>query len=150
VKDIISKPLADALKKLEKQVPQTKKATKKVDIDDVNPRDLPDFLAIEEVPDDCYFWTDAEDFRCANIFVCWDVDVATTEEEQMAFRRKRFKDIAWYGVRDALYAGGFKRISGCSSRFKQLNGTNLYDLFMEENWKMIEQYYSLFFAKESE
>ena len=149
VEELISQALDESFTLLEKQVPKTKKSIKSISIIDVKPLELSSFMKKNNVPDDAFFdgrdnGYDAWD----DILLSWDVDVPTSGKERSDFRRRRFTDIAFRKVYDSLKDKGYKRKGFDSSLLKQFKDTTLYDMYTNQEFDRILQYYSMYFVKE--
>lgn len=148
MKELIIKALSEAIIVLDKQVPQTKKQTKSISIIDVNPLDIPSFMKSNNIPENAYFdgrdnGYDAWD----DILLSWDIDVHTTDEEKLTYKRKRFSDIAFRYVNDSLTDNGYKRIGFNSRLLKQFKNTSVYDMFINKDFDRLVEHYSLYFTK---
>jgi len=149
MKTLIIKALNDAIGKLDRQTPITKKIIKSVSIIDVNPLDIPKFMKDNDIPDDAYFsgrdnGYDAWD----DILLSWVIDVPTTDDDKLKFRIKRFTTIAFKYVYDVLTSNGYKRVGYNSGLLKDFDDTTVYDMFINKDFDRLVKYYSLPFAKE--
>lgn len=149
VEQLILQVLDESFTLLEKQVPRTKKAIKSISIRDVNPLEITSFMDKNNIPDDAYFdgrdnGYDAWD----DILLSWEVDVPTSSEERSKYRRRRFTDIAFTKIYESLREKGYKRKGFDSSLLKQFKDTTLYDLYTNQEFDRILQYYSMYFIKE--
>jgi hypothetical protein len=112
MRNLISKALNDAFKTLENQVPQTKKKTETISIQDVKPSQLMSFMKSNDIPNDAYFTgTDNGYDGWNDIVLAWEVDVPTSEKEKLEYKNYRFHVIAFKKVYDLLTTNGYKRIS---------------------------------------
>lgn len=149
VEEIIELALDDAFATIQMTIPKTKKAIKSISIIDVNPLELTSFMKKNNIPDDAVFdgrdnGYDAWD----DILLSWEVDVPTSAKDKDAFKRKRFTDIAFRKVYDSLKDKGYKRKGFDSSLLKQFKDTTLYDMYTNQEFDRILQYYSMYFIKE--
>ena len=113
MKNLLILALDDAFTLLEKQVPQTKKNTKTISIQDVKPSQLMSFMKSNDIPNDAYFTGADNGYDGWNdIVLAWEVDVPTSEKEKLEYKNYRFHDIAFKKVYDLLTINGYKRISG--------------------------------------
>jgi len=149
MKNLIKKALDDALILLEKKIPQTKKEIKYVNIEDVKPSELTQFMKDNNIPDDAYFGNSLNKYEgCDEVCLCYDVDIPTTEKDKLRFCRIRFTSIAWEFVYDLLIKNGYKRVGYNTASLKQFYGTTVYDMYIDNDYDMLVKYYSLPFVKE--
>lgn len=149
MKDLIIKALDDALILLEKRIPQTKKEIKYVNIEDVKPSELTQFIKDNNIPDDAYFGGKPNSYDSFDeVCLCYNVDIPTTEKDKLRFCRSAFTSIAWEFVYDLLIKNGYKRISYNSASLKQFDGTSVYDMYINNDYDSLVKYYSLSFVKE--
>lgn len=151
MKELIIEALKEAFDKLEKQIPKTKKVTRtSYSILRMPISELPKFVKDNNIPGDAKFDAINNPYDGFDDFVLsWDIEVPTTKANKLEYKRRRFKDIAWRFVYHKLLENGYKRISIFSSQsiepFKDLNH---YDLFIENNFDTLLEYYKLYFTKE--
>ena len=146
MKDLLIQALTDAFELVEKQVPQTKKETKEISFGNVKPIDVVVFMEENGIPDDAYL-TGGDDEGQYGVFLCWDVEVPTTEADKLKFVKKQYSNVAWQYVYKLLTANGYKRIPYDSSYFRKFNDTTLYNMFIEKDFDRLVEYYSGFFIK---
>lgn len=150
MKKLIEQALNDAYLKLERQVPQTTKQYKEINIKDVKPIDLQEFMKINSIPDDAYFsGGDSAYDACYEITLCWEVDVPMAEEDKITFRRNRFSEIAFKFVYDLLIENNYKRIPWDSCLGRQFKDTTVYDMYVNKDFDSLGDYYLLSFAQRS-
>lgn len=149
MKNLIIKALDDALILLEKRIPQTKKEIKYVNIEDVKPSELTQFIKDNNIPDDAYFGNDLNKYEgCDEVCLCYEVDIPTTEKDKFKFCRQSFTSIAWKCVFDLLIKNGYKRVPYNSGLLKQFDRITVYDMYINNDYDMLVKYYSLPFVKE--
>lgn len=149
MKNLIKKALDDAFILLEKRIPQTKKEIKYVNIEDVKPSELTQFIKDNNIPDDAYFGNGLNKYEgCDEVCLCYDVDIPTTEKDKLRFCRSAFTSIAWQFVYDLLIKNGYKRIPYNSALLKQFYGTTVYEMYINNDYDSLVKYYSLSFVKE--
>jgi hypothetical protein len=151
LKKLIIEALNDAFAILEKQVPQTKKQVESLSIVDIKPVDLPLVMSEKGIPADAYFSGQDNGYDAwDDLLLCWEIDVPTTNKDKLKFRRHRFSAIAYKLVAAALTTNGYMRV-GCSSRlFRQFDDTTTYDMYIDEYFDRLVDYYSLSFSKNEE
>ena len=91
MKNLIIKALDEAFTILENQVPQTKKKTETISIQDIKPLELISFMKSNNIPNDAYFTgTDNGYDGWDDIVLAWEVDVPTSEKEKLEYKNYRF------------------------------------------------------------
>ena len=149
MKDLIIKALDDALILLEKRIPQTKKEIKYVNIEDVKPSELTQFMRDNNIPDDADFDGKPNDYDSFDeVCLSFSVDIPTTEKDKLKFCRSAFTSIAWKFVYDLLIKNGYKRVGYNTASLKQFYGATVYDMYIDNDYDMLVKYYSLPFVKE--
>jgi hypothetical protein len=163
MENLLKKALDDAFIKLENQVPQTKKKTETISIQDVKPSQLLSFMKSNDIPNDAYFTgTDNGYDGWNDIVLAWEVNVPTTEKEKLEYKNRRFHDIAFKSVYDLLTPNGYKRTSGqqdrnrisykkCSNSISSIilfDNKTVYEMYMDKDFKSLLEYYSMYFKKE--
>ena len=163
MKNLISKALNDAFTTLENQIPQTKKKTETISIQDVKPSQLMSFMKSNDIPNNAYFTgTDNGYDGWNDIVLAWEVDVPTSEKEKLEYKNYRFHDIAFKKVYDLLTTNGYKRISGQDRgriTYKKRNNTissiimfdnkSVYEMYIDKDLDKLVEYYSMYFQKET-
>lgn len=165
MRNLISKALNDAFITLEKQVPQTKKKTETVSIQDVKPSQLISFMKSNDIPNEAYFsGTDNGYDGWNDIVLAWEVDVPTSEKEKLEYKNYRFHDIAFKSVYDLLITNGYKRISDRNqgritykkrSKYSGMSSIilfdnkSVYEMYMDKDLDKLVEYYSMYFQKEA-
>jgi hypothetical protein len=163
MKNLISKALTDAFITLENQVPQTKKKTETLSIQDVKPSQLSSFMKSNDIPNDAYFsGTDNGYDGWNDIVLAWEIDVSTSEKEKSEYKNYRFHDIAFKRVYDLLTTNGYKRISDRNkgritykkrsnnvSSIIMFDNKSVYEMYMDKDLDKLVKYYSMYFQKEA-
>jgi hypothetical protein len=162
MKKLISKSLNDAFTTLENQVPQTKKKTETISIQDVKPSELMSFMKSKDIPNDAYFTGSDNGYDGWNdIVLAWEVDVPTSEKEKLEYKNRRFHDIAFKKVYDLLTINGYKRISernqgrisykkvSYTSHIIMFDNKSVYEMYMDKDLDKLVEYYSMYFQKEA-
>ena len=163
MKNLISKALNDAFTTLENQIPQTKKKTETISIQDVKPSQLMSFMKSNDIPNNAYFsGTDNGYDGWNDIVLAWEVDVPTSEKEKSEYKNYRFHDIAFKKVYDLLTTNGYKRISGQDRgriTYKKRSNTissiimfdnkSVYEMYIDKDLDKLVEYYSMYFQKEA-
>ena len=163
MKNLISKALNNAFTTLENQLPQTKKKTKTISIQDVKPSQLMSFMKSNDIPNDAYFTgTDNGYDGWNDVVLAWEVDEPTSEKEKSEYKNYRFHDIAFKKVYDLLTTNGYKRISDRNqgritykkrsnsiSSIIMFDNKSVYEMYMDKDLDKLVEYYSMRFQKES-
>lgn len=148
MRSLLMSAMSDAIVRLDAQIPQTKKQVRSISIMNVKPIELLQFMKDNGIPDDaCFDGRDNGYDAWDDILLSWDVDVPTTDSDKLAFKKKRFTDIAWMYVYQKLTANGYIRQGVNSHLLKQFDDTTIYDMYMNVDWDRIELYYSLRFVQ---
>jgi len=163
MKNLISKALNDAFTTLENQIPQRKKKTETISIQDVKPSQLMSFMKSNDIPNDAYFTGADNGYDGWNdIVLAWEVDVPTSEKEKLEYKNYRFHDIAFKKVYDLLTTNGYKRISDRNQgriTYKKRSNTissiimfdnkSVYEMYIDKDLDKLVEYYSMYFQKEA-
>ena len=160
MENLLKKALDDAFIKLENQVPQTKKKTETISIQDVNPSQLLSFMKSNDIPNDAYFTGKDNGYDGWNdIVLAWEVDVPTTEKEKLEYKNRRFHDIAFKSVYNLLTPNGYKRTPGQdrgrisygkrNSGIIMFDNKTVYEMYMDKDFNSLLEYYSMYFKKEA-
>jgi hypothetical protein len=160
MKNLILKALDEAFTTLENQVPQTKKKTETISIQDVKPSELMSFMKSNNIPNDAYFTgTDNGYDGWDDIVLAWEVDVPTSEKEKLEFKNRRFHHIVFKKVYDLLIPNGYKRISGQDRdriTYKRISNISfiimfdnktVYEMYIDKDIDKLVEYYSMYFQK---
>ena len=151
MKNIIVEIHEKANIKLDKITPEFKTATKSIDITDVNPIALAEFMRVNNIPEHTYF--DGKDdsydrWECSVILLSWSVEIARTSEEKLTFKRERFSTVAFKMMFDVLVKEmKYKRVGVISNLLKAFDDTTVYDMFINKEYDRLVEYYSLYFKK---
>lgn len=147
--NLIIQGLNDAMDKTKKYAHMTKSETRSISIDNVNPVDLTSFMDSNNIPSDAYFnGTDNgyDGWYPYDLKLCWEVEVPTTEDERVSFRKKKFNtSLAFKSVYDLLIANGYVRSGFNSGLLKEFDDTSVYDMYMNKEYDRLVKYYSLSF-----
>ena len=151
MKELIVESLEEAMIKLDKMTPDTKRETQCKDIEVTGPLEIVSFMKENDIPDEAYFhcgcnYSLAED----NINLVWEIDVPTTDADKLRFRIRRFTHVAWVSVHASLIENGYKRVGDNSARLREFEGTSVYNMYVNEEFDRLVKYYSLSFIKDVE
>lgn len=163
MKNLILKALDEAFTILENQVPQTKKKTETISIQDIKPLELISFMKSNNIPNDAYFTgTDNGYDGWDDIVLAWEVDVPTSEKEKLEYKNYRFYDIVFRKVYDLLIPNGYKRIpfqnqgritykriSNNISSIIMFDNKSIYEMYIDKDIDKLVEYYSMYFQKEA-
>lgn len=148
MQELILSALSVALEKLENRVPQTKNKENFISLRDVEPLKLMEFMRENNVPEDA--WFDGEDNgydAFSDIGLMWWTEIATTQQDKLKFKTKRFDDIAWNCVRDILVANGYKVCPIDYGFLREFKFDNLYTMYTKGEYERIFKFYSFRFKK---
>jgi len=130
-------------------LPTIMKGEKKVDISDVLPIDLADFIKANDIPDNADF--DGEengyDGFTGRLFLSWRITIPATDKYRDAIKVRRFNLRVFRSVGTALMANGYNRISNNSGAYREFKNVSLYDMYIAGDFDKLARYYSLSFAK---
>jgi hypothetical protein len=163
MKNLILKALGEAFTILENQVPQTKKKTETISIQDIKPLELISFMKSNNIPNDAYFTgTDNGYDGWDDIVLAWEVDVPTSEKEKLEYKNYRFQYIFFRKVYDLLIPNGYKRIpfqnqgritykriSNNISSIIMFDNKSIYEMYIDKDIDKLVEYYSMYFQKEA-
>lgn len=163
MKNLILKALDEAFTILENQVPQTKKKTETISIQDIKPLELISFMKSNNIPNDAYFTgTDNGYDGWDDIVLAWEVDVPTSEKEKLEYKNYRFQYIFFRKVYDLLIPNGYKRIpfqnqgritykriSNNISSIIMFDNKSIYEMYIDKDIDKLVEYYSMYFQKEA-
>jgi hypothetical protein len=149
MKELIIQALDYAITLLESRIPQTKKKTIYVGIEDVKPTDILSFMKDNDIPDTAEFGGKPNDYDSFNeICLVYDVDIPTTDKDKLKSKKDRFTNIAFRAVHDSLILCGYKRVCYRSGLLKPFDNTTVYDMYINKEFDRLVEYYSLPFVKE--
>jgi len=147
MKDLIKQALAVAIIILENSIPQTKlKVVEDISLDDINPIDIAKYMKDNNIPDNAYFMgIDNGDDGYSRYCLAYDIQIPTTDKDKDKYRKERFTSYAFKQVYDLLIKNGYKRISSWSSSYKEFDKKTVYEMFTNNEFDRLVQYYSLSF-----
>jgi hypothetical protein len=148
MKNIIIILLAEALTKVEAKIPKTKKVERTISINDVNPIDIPAFMIKNNIPDDAYISgvdNGYDGWDVGQLNLCWEVDVPLNDNDRLQHKRSRFTSVAFKLIFDYLTNNGYKRVGFDTAIFKYSKDTTVYDMYMNQEYDKLVDYYSLCF-----
>jgi hypothetical protein len=153
MRDLIENALTAAWSDLADRLPTHRNSSKEIDISDVMPKDLPQFMKDNNVPDDADF--DGVDngydgWQPYQLRLTWTVKVPTTNLDRLEYARKHFTSRAFKKVFDTLTANGYKRVGYNSGLMKEFDDTTVFDMYKTNNWDRLVKFYSLAFKKDLE
>jgi len=151
MKDLIIQALDSFSATFEQTVPKTKPKTILVDIEGVSPVNLVSFMKENQIPNDAWFagrpnGYDGFDQVC----LAYEIQVPTTHEDNMKFKRRVFGTRVFKKVYDILTANGYKRKGFNSALLADYDNTTVYDMYVCMSFDRLVSYYSLYFSKLSE
>jgi hypothetical protein len=149
MKELLIKALDSAFELMNKSMLLTKKSNKFLNIGDVEPTKLLDFIVKNNIPNDCYFSVVGEDFENKYPILSWEVDIPTTAEDKLSFQRAKFTRLADLAIHKVLTENGYKRQGYCSETFDslQIGSQTLFDVYIYKYFDKIVDYYYLYYTK---
>jgi hypothetical protein len=149
MKELIVQALSAAIVLLESRIPQTKKKTIYVNIDDVKPSDILSFMKDNDIPDTAEFGGKPNGYDAFDeVCLVYDIDIPTTDKDKLKAKKDRFTNIAFRAVYDLLIVNGYKRVGYRSGLLKPFDNTTVYDMYINKEFDRLVEYYSLPFVKE--
>jgi len=149
MKELIVQALSAAIVLLESRIPQTKKKTIYVNIGDVNPIDILNFMEENSIPTTAEFGGKPNGYDAFDeICLVYDVDIPTTDKDKLIFKKDKFTNIAFRAVYNLLTVSGYKRVGYRSDLLKPFDCTTVYDMYINKEFDRLVEYYSLPFVKE--
>ena len=144
MKDLITIALNNAFTLLEKQIPQTKPKLIEVNIQDVTPLNIVQFMKDNDIPDTAWFGGKDNGYDgYSEICLCYNVDIPTTEKDKLIYSKRRFTSIAFKLVYDLLLANGYIRVGYSTFFLKEFDDTTVYDMYIAKDFDRLVKYYSL-------
>ena len=143
MKEEIMSTFQNLLGRINNGMPDTKKVLKSIDISDVYPFDMNDYLKVNNIPPDAYFSSDTDE----NPVISYEVEVPMTEAEKESLRKRRFNTFYFKYVYDLLIPMGYKRRGFNSGELSRFDGTTVYDMFINKEYDRLMDYFSLAFGK---
>ena len=144
MKDLIKIALINAFANLEMQIPQTKPKLIEINIQDVTPLNIVQFMKDNDIPDSAWFGGKDNGYDgFSEICLCYNVDIPTTDKDKLIYCKRRFTSIAWHYVYDLLLANGYKRVGYNTLFLKEFKDTTVYDMYIAKDFDRLVKYYSL-------
>ena len=144
MKELIIQALDAAYPVFLNTVPLTKKEIQYINIEDVKPLELPEFIKNNDIPEDACFGGKPNGYDAFNeICLCYDIDVPTTEKEREKYKKEKFRSYAWYRVYDLLLANGYKRVGYNTGLLREFDDTSVYQMYLDKDFDRLVRYYSL-------
>jgi len=151
MENIIINLLDSAMQIAINQTPQTKEQYIEVDISEVKPLELLEFMRKNNIPETATFeasHSGEEGHRYnASPVLSYRIEVPTTQKDKDEHVRKRFREVAWRVVYDSLTKNRYKRVGYDTGLLKEFDDTTLYDMYINKQVDRIVKYYSLPFRK---
>ena len=147
MKELIKQALNNALQILEQKTPKTKKETKYLNIENINPFELSNFLLKNDFPKDCFFGGKPNGYDAFNeVCLCYEIETPLTQKEIESFKNAKFQQIAFNEVYKILTSNGYKRKGFNSNELKQFKDS-VYKMYLNNDIETLEKYYLLHFRK---
>jgi len=140
---IIETELNRVFDKLTKQAPTTKAKFHSIDIMDVKPLDLPNFMKENDIPDSAEFEGVDNGYDGYSGFVLgWTTPIPTTEKDRAKWVEERFERYSVTALHQGLVKQGYYKKGFDSILYRQFTKTSLYDKFLNKEFEQIKDYYS--------
>lgn len=147
MKDLIKQALNNALQILEQKTPKTKKETKYINIENINPFKLSEYLIENNIPKDVCFGGKPNSYDGFDeVCLCYEIDISLTQKEIESFKNAKFQQIAFNEVYKILTQNGYKRKGFNSNELKQFKDS-VYKMYLNNDVETLVKYYSLSFEK---
>ena len=125
------------------KIPLYETRLKSINIDEVKPMALTEFIKDNNIPENAYFYTSEE-----YVFLRYGIQVPASKEFQMQYVAKKFNANAFNRVYKALTPLGYTRKSFQYSIYKEkFYKSSLYELFINKRYDALEEYFSLMFKR---
>lgn len=130
--------------------PKFHNVERSIDISDVRPCDLLDFMNVNGIPLDADFdgYNNGYDgWEPQRLKLSWFAPEPTTKADHERYYKTIVNNRAFKAVYDVMLANGYKRIAVHSSQFKVFNDTSVYDMFVNNEHQRLVRYFTLYFDK---
>ena len=166
MQELLKEALNEANTKLLKRVRLLKKIEKRLLIESIVLEDINKEVESIGLPLSMIS-LDTDEYSGA-MYATWEEEVENTEDEISKEKRNDFNSVVHYILQPLLFKNGFKRISYDHRAFEKFTDTHdivilsrrstkadykkttLYDLYLDENYKQIEMFYSFFYVKKEQ
>ena len=149
MKELIIQTLNEAFVTLERRTPQTKSEAVYVNIEDVSPFDIVEFMKDNNIPDTASFSGKPNSYDAFDeVCLSYDIQVPTNDKEKLKYKRHMFNTIAFKSLQEVLTKNGYKIVGFSSGLLKEFDDTTVYDMYMNKEFDRLVKYYSLRFIKE--
>lgn len=147
MKNILIEVLKESHDKLLKQIPKTiRKELKEELYNNCSPYEIIKYceknnIAIKES------YIGSCDFT-NELYIYYEVDMPISDKEILKYKQKRFHNIIFPILYKRLTESGlYKRVGFNSSKLDKFRDINIYDLYINNEYDLIEEYYFLYFEK---
>lgn len=146
MKEIITTFLETTYERTKKTIPTTQKDSREINITDVKPIHLLEFMKENNIPLDADFCTDYDEcLSGANPILIWDIDIPMTKEKQREIFVRRFQSNGFSSVGKNLLKAGYKRLSSNFNETKKY--PNIIEMWESGQINELVNYFSLFYKK---
>lgn len=144
--DLIMTALNQRWKADLKRANSPKKEFVEVDITDVNPMDLVEFMRENNIPYTAAFdISDDWEYNCPSPVLCYHKSVEKTDEEKINDAIALFNKYGNTAVLKALREAGYKR-KKYSPNLKDIKAFgDLYDMYINKDYDALKKYFALYF-----
>ncbi len=135
------------IERAKKTAPKTMKAKRTIDISEVMPINLHQFMIDNNVPDNADFDGYDDGWAPQQIKLSWCIDVPATETTKTDYYRKQCDLNAFRVVYSVLTEQGYKRTGVSSRELRAFKNTTVYDMYVNEESEQLIKYFLLYFTK---
>lgn len=141
--EIVIRTLDEAHDKLLSRIPKTKSQIVYVNIEDVSPLKLMEFMKENNIPDDANFDGEPNGYDAyKNICLSYYIDVPLTEKDILTYKIANFQSIACQMISDALKLNGYVKVGFDSLEFRKFKHISLYQLYVDKDFDSIFKYFT--------
>lgn len=144
MKEILKQALKEAYLMATYEMPEKESTEMELDITGVNPFELPKFLESNNVPKNCSLETEID---ISYIYVKYEEERELTKYEERMYLSESFKKLSFDIVEKHLTSNGYTRKERDYSAYNEMKKLNLLDLYKNDLWRTLEDYYSIFFEQ---
>lgn len=146
MRELIIQSLHEAYAKLLSQIPETKKVPKYLEITDVEPKDLLEFMKLNNVPDDAVFGGKPNGYDAyESVCLVYDVEFPTSNKEKSDFKISRFPSLTYSILYRKATELGYVRVPIDSRILNSFKGTSIYEAYLDKDFDKLVEYYSSYY-----
>jgi len=143
MKSAIEKALNDTFEKISNQVPELKNKYHTIDIMDVEPLKLAEFMKENSIPDTAEFSGLDNGYDGYDGFVLlWTTPIPTTKKDKDSYIKERFERNATTYIHKELTKQGYYKKGFDSILYRRFTTVTLYDRYLNKDFDTIADYYA--------